>query len=423
MKHAHRLAGALLVALAALAAGAGAAQAQDTAAISGTMTGPDGAPLPGVAFTVTGPEGFTAAATTDAAGAWSVPIPTKGQYVVEIDPGSLPEGVALRNPAQVKKQVIVFSIDRTPPTITFATGAGAPPTPLLDTAMQLTADGIVLGLTIALAAVGLSLIFGTTGLTNFAHGELLTLGALSTIVFNKMLGLHLIPSIALALLVGAGLGGWLQNRLLWRPLRRRGTGLIAMLVVSIGLGLTVRYVFLYIFGGRTQQYAQYAGQAGLEFGPVSVTPKALVACAVALALLALTSFWLLRTRNGKASRAIADNPALASASGIEVEKVISMVWVGGALLAAFSGIMMGMNQGVSWVMGQETLLLIFAAVTLGGLGTAFGAVVGSLVVGLFVQLSTLFIPTELKYVGALLVLIVVLLVRPQGILGRRERIG
>ena len=126
---------------------------------------------------------------------------------------------------------------------------------------------------------------------------------------------------------------------------------------------------------------------------------------------------------GKASRAVADNPALASASGIDVERVINVVWVLGAALAALSGILLALGQGVNWQMGFSILLLIFAGVTLGGLGTAFGALVGSLVVGLLIQLSTLFVPPELKNVGALVILIVILLVRPQGILGRRERVG
>jgi branched-chain amino acid transport system permease protein len=126
---------------------------------------------------------------------------------------------------------------------------------------------------------------------------------------------------------------------------------------------------------------------------------------------------------GKASRAVADNPALASSSGIEVERVIRAVWILGATLAAFAGIMVTVNQGVSFVMGQDLLLLIFAAVTLGGLGTINGALVGSLVIGVSIQLSTLFIPTELKYVGALVILILILLVRPQGILGKKGRIG
>ena len=103
--------------------------------------------------------------------------------------------------------------------------------------------------------------------------------------------------------------------------------------------------------------------------------------------------------------------------------MISVVWIGGAALAGLSGILLGLTQGFNYQLGFKTLLLVFAAVTLGGLGTIWGAIVGSFVIGIFIEVSTLFIPAELKYVGALVVLILVLLVRPQGILGRRERIG
>ena len=196
-----------------------------------------------------------------------------------------------------------------------------------------------------------------------------------------------------------------------------------MLVVSIGLGLLVRYMYLYIFGGNKEQYSQYAGQPGWQLGPLSLTPKATISVVIGLILLAAAIAWLIKSTMGKASRAVADNPALASASGIDVEKVIQRVWILGALLAGYSGVMMGLNQGVQFLMGSDVLLLIFAAVTLGGLGTAYGALVGSFVVGMFIQLSTLVVPTELKFVGALVVLILVLLIRPQGIMGRKERIG
>ena len=144
---------------------------------------------------------------------------------------------------------------------------------------------------------------------------------------------------------------------------------------------------------------------------------------MAVLLLCITAWWLMKTRLGKASRAVSDNPALASSSGIDVERVINVVWILGATLAAFSGILLAMSQGANWAMGFSILLLVFAGATLGGFGTAFGALVGSLVVGIIIELSTLFIPPELKNVGALVVLIVILLIRPQGILGRRERVG
>ncbi len=144
---------------------------------------------------------------------------------------------------------------------------------------------------------------------------------------------------------------------------------------------------------------------------------------LAAVVLVAVSIALLRTRIGKATRAVADNPALAAASGINVDAVIRVVWVVGGALAALSGILLAMGQGMNYQLGLQILLLVFAAVTLGGLGTAFGALIGSIVVGIFIEVSTLVLPTELKNVGALLVLILVLLVRPQGILGRRERIG
>ena len=196
-----------------------------------------------------------------------------------------------------------------------------------------------------------------------------------------------------------------------------------MLVVSIGLGIFLRYLYLFVFGGNTRQYAEYSGQAGIVLGPIVVTPKALVGAGIAILFLVLTVAWLKMTRMGKASRAIADNPALASASGIDVNRVISIIWAAGAGLAALAGVIYSLSNGVSWISGFGLLLLIFAGVTLGGLGTAIGAIVGSIIVGTMIQLSTLFIPSELKNVGALAVLIVILMIRPQGILGRSERVG
>ena len=412
----------LLLALTSTFSIGSAQAAEEVSVISGVMQGPMGEPMAGVELSATGPDGFTADLTSAVDGSWSFEISIAGEYFVTIDPTTLPSGVALTEPDKLTKQVIVFMIGSPTPTVKFLTGDGPERDPMWQTAMQLTLDGIILGITISLAAVGLSLIFGTTGLTNFAHGELITLGGLTTFFFNKM-GLHVVLAAIISLAICALIGGYVQDKLLWKPLRRRGTGLIAMLVVSIGFGLLVRYVFLYIFGGDKEQFLQYAGQAGWQFGPFSLTPKALVGLSIGVLLIGLTTAWLLKSKLGKASRAVADNPALAAASGIDVERVINVVWILGAVLAGYAGVMMGLNQGVQFIMGSDTLLLIFAAVTLGGLGTAFGAIVGSMIVGLFIQLSTLIIPTELKYVGALAVLIIILLVRPQGIMGRKERIG
>lgn len=398
------------------------AQAETPTKLYGVITSSEHEPLSDIGISILGPDGFSSQAATNEQGDWEVPILSKGSYSITINVDDLPEGQALTNPDKgtVKANVFMLGVDLR---ILFPIGPGIVQSSLLERSAQLTLDGILLGLVIALAALGLSLIFGTTGLTNFAHGEILTLAGLLTYYLSAIVGLPVLAAAPLAVLLGALISGFLQDKYLWKPLRRRGTGLIAMLVISIGLAIFLRYFFLFIFGGDTRQLPQYAGQAGIELGLLSFTPKSILTTVIGILLILGATLWLLRTRMGKASRAVADNPALASASGIDVQKVIRAVWILGAALASYAGVIVTINQGVSFLMGQDMLLLIFAAVTLGGLGTANGALVGSLIIGLFVQLSTLFIPTELKYVGALIVLILILIIRPQGILGKKERIG
>ena len=398
------------------------AHAETPTKLYGVLTDSTGSALTGIGISVFGPEGFSAKVSTNAEGIWEVPILSKGAFEVSINVDDLPDGQALTNPEKstVKANVFMLGVDLR---LLFPIGPGVKQASLLERSAQLTLDGILLGLVIGLAALGLSLIFGTTGLTNFAHGEILTLAGLLTYYLSAIAGLPVLIAAPLAVILGAFISGYLQDRYLWKPLRRRGTGLIAMLVVSIGFAIFLRYFFLFLFGGDTRQLPQYAGQAGLEFGLVNITPKSILTSTIGVFFLIGATLWLLRTRMGKASRAVADNPALASASGIDVQRVIRAVWILGAALASYAGVIVTLNQGVSFLMGQDMLLLIFAAVTLGGLGTANGALVGSLIIGLFIQLSTLFIPTELKYVGALIVLILILVIRPQGILGKKERIG
>lgn len=392
-------------------------------AVIGTQKDPDGEPIEGVEFTVTTPDGEEiGTATSDEDGNWGVDLPGPGDYVAELNVDTLPDGVALRNEDNNPLEFTVRTVGR-PRVVLFATGEGAASgTELWRDLLQLTVEGIKFGLVIAMASIGLSLIFGTTGLTNFAHGEMVTWGALVAWFVNVRLGWHLVPAALIAILVGA-LSGALLDRVVWRPLRHRGTGLIALMVVSIGMSLFVRTVFLYQFGGRTAPFADYAVQRAWDIGPISIAPKDLFSIFLSLIVLVAVAFGLQTTRMGKAMRAVADNPDLASSSGIDVQRVILLVWFFGGGLAALGGILFALGEQVSFQMGFQLLLLMFAGVTLGGLGTAYGALVGSLAVGLMVQLSTHWIPSEMKNLGALVVLIVILVVRPQGILGSRERVG
>lgn len=404
-----------------LAATAHAAQDQPTGLIQGFLRDLAGNPVPGVDVTATDPEGFSGVGTSDDVGRWEVEVPGPGTYSVELDEGTLPDGVAppTKNPID---NVVVTGSTRT---VLFTLGERERNlTSKWDQAAQLSVEGLRFGLIIALAAVGLSLIYGTTGLTNFAHGEIITFGAIITWWLNVTLGIPFILAAILGVVL-SGAFGFVNDQALWKPLRKRQTGLIAMMIVSIGLALALQNIYLIFFGGASRPFGSFETQAGIEMGPVSLTPKDMAAMIIAAIVLTLAGLALLKTRLGKATRAVSDNPALAASSGIDVERVILVVWVVGAALAGLGGILQGLTQQVFPLLGAQSLLLIFAAVTLGGLGTAFGALVGSILVGLFINLSTLIpgMTPELKNVGALLLLIVVLMVRPQGILGRRSRVG
>ena len=358
---------------------------------------------------------------TDANGAFQIEVPEPGEYVVKLDLDSLPEGVTVRQEGGEEREVTVRP-GATAPAL-FILGEGINETTgTLKRALQLFVGGLQFGLVIAMGAIGLSLIFGTTGLTNFAHGEFLTGGAFAAYIFNVTWNIPFIPATLMAVVVGAVFGA-LVNKGLWGPLRRRGTGLIAALVISIGLSLVMRYVFLYFFGGSSRSYAQYSTQQPWQLGPISIPPRDLVIMAVSTLVITAVGLALIKTRLGKATRAVADNPSLAASSGIDVERVINVVWIVGTALAVLGGVFLALSQQVSYLLGFQILLLLFAGVTLGGLGTAFGALVGSVVIGIFTQMSTLVIPAELQNVGALVVLILILVVRPQGILGRAERVG
>ncbi len=314
---------------------------------------------------------------------------------------------------------------------------------------QLIVDGIKLGLIIAMCSIGLSLIFGTTGLTNFAHGESVTFGAMIAFMFHMVYGaaadfeffglfkiwsngrLFGVPgtnSLVFAGIVAvilSGISGWLFNEFVWKRLRNRGASLISALVVSIGLSIFFRYVFLFQFQGRARFYRDFQIQSQISFKYFAVAPKDLFIIVFSIAVLAGVGLALQKTRAGKAMRAVADNRDLAESSGIDVESVIKWVWIAGSALAGLGGVLFGMTENINWEMGFRLLLLMFAGVTLGGLGTAYGALFGSLIVGVFIQVITwpAWFPADMKNVGALAALVLILLVRPQGLLGRRERIG
>jgi len=356
---------------------------------------------------------------TDSEGKATITLPGEGQYTATLDLETLSDDTGLpREGGDViaidpnRSRVLNFVLgDRQRATTT--TASKIP---------QSIFNGLTFGLIIAITSVGLSLIFGTTGLVNFSHGEHVTWGAIVAWWLNVDQGMNIWLAAPVAIGIGAVSAG-LLDRVLWKRLRDRGMSLVAMMIVSIGLSLALRNVFQLIFGEVYRPFGQYNVQRGIDIGPITTSPKDVWVIAIILIVIVGVASLLQYSRIGKAMRAVSDNPDLAASSGIDVDRVILFVWALGGGLAALGGIMFGLQQQVQFEMGFKLLLLMFAGITLGGLGTAYGALIGSFVVGLFIEMSTLVIPTELKNVGALGVLITVLLFRPQGILGRAERIG
>ncbi|WP_411721197.1 branched-chain amino acid ABC transporter permease [Mycetocola sp.] len=376
-------------------------------------------PLEDVVIIVDG-NGYNAEVETDAEGKWKIGVPEKGTYTVTLNEETLPEGVIVAEGSASVESEIALTNSKI---VNYFLGEGVRvTTSFFDQFVERTVNGLNFGLLLALAAVGASLVFGTTGLSNFAHGEMVTFGAVMALLFTN-LQMPIWAALPAAVVM-SGVFGYVLDTGLWRPLRRRGIGIVQVMIVSIGLSLLIRYLFLYFIGGNTYQLPG-AGEAGIRlFGSVTLSITDMVSMATSAVVLVGVAWWLVKTRTGKATRAISDNASLAAASGIDVDRVVRIVWILAGALAGLAGILWAyFRPGIKWDMGTQILLLVFGAIVLGGLGTAFGALLGSIIVGLLVELSTLWIPSDIKYVGALVVLIAVLLVKPQGLLGRKERIG
>lgn len=290
-----------------------------------------------------------------------------------------------------------------------------------------TVSGLKNGLVIAVTAVGLSLIYGTTGLVNFAHGELVTLGAVFAWFINSpdKWGGHMSLWLGAAVaIVIVGLFGGALELSLWRPLRRRGAGLIQLLVVSIGLSLLLRHLIQVIYGPQRNPFHDYNVQDQFAIWRFSAPPRVWAIILIAGITVIAVGVFLTWTRYGTAIRAVSDNNDLAESSGINVNRVVLLVWITGGGLAALGGVLQGLGDGaIAFDMGFRLLLLMFSAIILGGLGSAYGALAGGVVIGMVIEWSTIWLPNDLKLAWAMVLMVGILLVRPQGLLGRTERFG
>ena len=299
-------------------------------------------------------------------------------------------------------------------------------------------NGLLLGIIISVASVALSLLYGVTRIVNFAHGEIIALGAIATLFFSSPidyrvlfldkfspLGLNFALSCILAVII-CGLFGGLLELILFRPLRKGNVGNIAVLVVTIGLSIFIRHLYLLFATGKVQNFPLelQRRQTYLFFDMTPRNVKVLIAGILVMILIGLL---LTYTKLGKAMRAVRDSEELSSVSGSNSDNIILITWISSSMLAGLAGVFQAIINDVRWNMGFLILLLIFAGTVLGGIGTSFGAMVGGFIIGILVQVSV-GLPfmeghTEAKNAVALGIMIVILLFRPQGIFGQKERIS
>ena len=291
-------------------------------------------------------------------------------------------------------------------------------------------NGLLLGIIISVASVALSLLYGVTRIVNFAHGEIIALGAIMTLFFSNPidsrvlfldryspLGMNFTFSIIISIII-CGIFGGLLEIFLFKPLRKSEVGNIAVLVVTIGLSIFFRHIYLLFATGKVQNFPLELErrQTYLFF---DMTPRNFQVLIAGLAVMIFIGLFLSYTKIGKAMRAVRDSNELANISGINSDNIILFTWVSSSMLAGLAGIFQAIINDVRYNMGFLILLLIFAGTVLGGIGTSFGAMVGGLLIGIFVQVSVA-LPfmeghTEAKNAVALAIMILILLFRPQGI--------
>jgi neutral amino acid transport system permease protein len=281
-------------------------------------------------------------------------------------------------------------------------------------------NGLTLGSIYALGAVGLTLVYGILKLVNFAHGDFLTFGAYMAFLANVSWGLPLAAAVLFAMALTAILG-LLFERVMWGPMRERKAGLLQLLLMAIGLAFLIRNAIQFAWGTEVRSLEVNVTMS-LEFLGLRIGRTELIVIAVGVAVLVGVGLLLRLTLLGKRMRALADNLDLAETAGIDTERVVIYTWLFAGALAGLAGVLAGAITNVRPEMGFALLLPIFAAVILGGIGDAFGALAGGLVLGVMIEWSTLFIDFRWKTAVGFAVLILVLIVRPQGIFGKARAI-
>jgi branched-chain amino acid transport system permease protein len=290
----------------------------------------------------------------------------------------------------------------------------------MEALLQHLVNGLVLGGTYALLGIGLTLIFGLMNVVNFAHGEFYTLGANAAFAALALAGLPFLGALALAMLVGAGLGA-LTERALLRPLR--GESIDTVMLVMIGLWIAMQNGELLVWGGVAKSIPHPFPTAPLALGPLSIAPLRLFVLAAALALIAGAHLLIHRTRLGRAMRATFQDPDTAALMGVRIARIHTATFALGSALAAAAGALLGPVFLAYPSMGDLAALKAFSVVILGGLGNVAGATLGGLILGIAEELGAGYVSSGYRDAVGFVIIVAMLLVRPSGLFARAQRVG
>jgi len=289
---------------------------------------------------------------------------------------------------------------------------------------QLT-NGLAVGSIYALIALGYTMVYGVLKLINFAHGDLFTYGAYlgMTLLTSLSLTGRLGPALGLLLLAGMVMAlvavvGVILERAAYRPVR--DSPRLSAVVSALGASIFLQNALMLIYGARYQVYPDVLPQTALELWGLKIPVLRLVVVAVSVAMMAALYLFVQRTRLGAAIRATAIDPPAAQLMGIDVNRVIRLVFVIGPALGGAAGLLVGLYYGqISFTMGWTYGMKAFTAAILGGIGNIPGAMLGGLLLGVVEAMGAAYLSVAWKEAFAFLVLILILIVRPSGLLGER----
>lgn len=284
---------------------------------------------------------------------------------------------------------------------------------------QATANGLVAGSYLGLGALGLTLVFGVLRLVNFAHGDLLTAGAYGTIAFAG-LGLPIAAAVVLAALATAALA-YLTELMVWAPMRARRAGTLQLFLTAIGVAFVIRFSIQFFSGSQARTLGldttTTVTVAGIRLGVLQAG-----VLLVGLVTMVAVGLLLRYSRTGREMRAYSGNPVLAEVSGIDTRRIIAVTWLAAGFFGGLAGVLYGAALGTfNPNLGFTLLLSLFAAAILGGIGNAYGALVGGIVIGLSQEWATLFFNARWKPAVGFAILVLTLLLMPNGIFGTSRR--